>query len=74
MLAASTSVEGSAAYVAIERVTGTLAGRSGTFMLQHSATMTRGTPHLLVTVVLTPVFNALGSAQTDATVAADYRT
>jgi solute:Na+ symporter, SSS family len=30
--------------------------------------------NLLVTVVLTPVFNALGSAQTDATVAADYRT
>ena len=30
--------------------------------------------NLLVTIVLTPVFNALGSAQTDATVAADYRT
>ncbi len=51
MLAANTSVEGSAAYVAIERITGTLAGRTGSFVLQHSATMTRGAPHLLVTVV-----------------------
>ena len=51
MLAANTSVEGSAAYVAIERITGTLAGRSGSFVLQHAGTMTRGAPHLVVTVV-----------------------
>ena len=51
MLAASTNVEGSAAYVAIERVTGTMAGRTGSFVLQHSGTMTRGAPHLVVTVV-----------------------
>ena len=51
MLAANTTVEGSAAYVAIERITGTLAGRTGSFVLQHSGTMTRGAPHLLVTVV-----------------------
>ena len=51
MLAAGTSVKGSAGYVAMERVTGTLAGRSGSFVLQHSATMTRGAPELSVTVV-----------------------
>jgi hypothetical protein len=51
MLAASTSVKGSAGYVAIERVTGTLLGRKGSFTLQHSGTMTRGTPHLVVSVV-----------------------
>lgn len=51
MLSAGTSVKGSAGYVAIERVTGTLQGRSGTFVLQHSGTMTRGTPQLTITVV-----------------------
>ena len=51
MLTAMTSVQGSAGYVAVERVTGTLGGRSGTFILQHSATMTRGTPQQSVTVV-----------------------
>jgi len=51
MLSAGTSVKGSAGYVAIERVTGTLAGRSGTFVLQHSGTMTRGMPQLTITVV-----------------------
>jgi hypothetical protein len=51
MLSATTDVKGSAGYVAIEKVTGTLGGRSGSFVLQHSGTMTRGTPHLSVTVV-----------------------
>lgn len=51
MLTATTSVEGSMAYVAIERVSGKLQGRSGSFVLQHAGTMTRGTPHLIVTVV-----------------------
>ncbi len=51
MLTAATDVEGSGAYVAMERVTGALRGRSGSFVLQHSATMTRGTPHLAITVV-----------------------
>lgn len=51
MLAAGTSVKNSAGYVAIERVTGTLKGRSGTFILQHSGTMTRGAPQLTITVV-----------------------
>jgi hypothetical protein len=51
MLAAMTDVEGSAGYVAIERVTGTLDGRRGTFALQHSGTMTRGVPQLTITVV-----------------------
>lgn len=51
MLSALTSTSGSAGYVAIERVTGTLDGRSGSFVLQHSGTMTRGAPSLTVTVV-----------------------
>jgi hypothetical protein len=51
MLTAGTGVQGSAGYVAIERVSGTLHGRSGTFVLQHSGTMTRGAPHLTITVV-----------------------
>jgi hypothetical protein len=51
MLATRTAVEGSAGYVAMERVTGKLNGRSGSFSLQHSATMTRGAPQLSITVV-----------------------
>jgi hypothetical protein len=51
MLSAGTSVKSSAGYVAIERVTGMLAGRRGTFVLQHSATMNRGVPQLSITVV-----------------------
>src|SRR5271170_1163728 len=51
MLAAGTEVKGSAGYVAMERVTGSLKGRSGSFVLQHSATMTRGEPQLSITVV-----------------------
>lgn len=51
MLTAGTDVEGSAGYVAIERVRGTLHGRRGTFALQHSGTMTRGAPSLTIHVV-----------------------
>ncbi len=51
MLTGGTSVKGSAGYVAMELVTGTLSGRSGTFILQHTGTMTRGVPQLSVTVV-----------------------
>ena len=51
MLTAMTGTQGSAGYVAIEKVVGTLGGRRGTFVLQHFATMTRGTPRLEITVV-----------------------
>jgi hypothetical protein len=51
MLAVGTAVKGSAGYVAMEQVTATLNGRTGTFALQHSGTMTRGAPQLIVTVV-----------------------
>jgi hypothetical protein len=52
MLAAGTGAKGSSGgYVALEIVTGTLKGRTGTFVLQHSATMNRGIPQLSVTVV-----------------------
>jgi hypothetical protein len=51
MLAVRTEVDGSAGYVAMERVTGTLQGRTGSFALQHSGTMNRGAPTLVITVV-----------------------
>ena len=51
MLSAGTGVKGSAGYVAIERVEGTLGGRKGAFVLQHTGTMKRGAPSLSVTVV-----------------------
>ena len=51
LLAVTGAVEGSAGYVAMERVTGALAGRQGSFALQHRGVMTRGRPSLLVTVV-----------------------
>ncbi len=51
MLTAMTTIEGSAGYVALERVSGTLHERSGTFVLQHSGTMRRGAQNLTVTVV-----------------------
>jgi len=51
MLAARTAIENSAGYVAIERVDATLGGKKGTFVLQHSGTMTRGAQHLEITIV-----------------------
>ena len=51
MLMASSSVQGSAGYVAIEKVEGTLNDRRGSFYLQHSGTMTRGAGELTITVI-----------------------
>jgi Protein of unknown function (DUF3224) len=51
MLSVGTTVKDSAGYVAIERVSGALQGRKGTFALQHTATMNRGVPDLSITVV-----------------------
>src|SRR5690349_8585435 len=51
MLSAQGGVEGSAGYVAIERVTGALDGRQGSFVLQHTGTMTRGAQQLVISVV-----------------------
>jgi hypothetical protein len=51
MLTAGADVKGSAGYVAIERVTGTLNGRKGSFVLQHIGTMNRGAMQLAVSVV-----------------------
>ena len=51
MLTTFTDTEGSAGYVAMERVAGTLRGLSGSFALQHSGTMTRGAQQLTITVV-----------------------
>ena len=51
MLTAGSPAKGSGAYVAIERVSGTLHGRSGTFILQHSGTMSHGAFQLDIKVV-----------------------
>jgi hypothetical protein len=51
MLTAMTATEGSAGYVAVERVTGTLLGRPGSFLLQHSGTMHGSEQKLSITVV-----------------------
>ena len=51
MFAVGTAVEGSAAYVAVERVVGRLDGRSGAFCMQHSGIMDRGAPSLTVSVI-----------------------
>ena len=51
MLAAATAVQGSAGYVALERVKGALHGRSGSFVLQHNGRMARGAQQLEITVV-----------------------
>lgn len=51
MLAYRSAVDGSAGYVAMELVDGTLDGRRGSFVLQHSGTMTRGAASLVLGVV-----------------------
>ncbi|HKE93252.1 MAG TPA: DUF3224 domain-containing protein [Povalibacter sp.] len=51
MLTAGTAVEGSAGYVAFERVTGTLLGRRGSFVLQHIGTMRAGQYYMSVKVL-----------------------
>ena len=51
MLTVSGNMNGSAAYVAIERVTGRLQGKAGTFWLHHVGIMKRGEPSLSVQVV-----------------------
>ena len=51
MLSAFEHEKGSAGYVAIEQVDGVLKGRQGTFVLQHTGTMNRGRPTLLISVV-----------------------
>ncbi|WP_284615196.1 DUF3224 domain-containing protein [Aquabacterium humicola] len=51
MLTAGTDEIGSAGYVAIEHVSGTLHGRRGSFVFQHSGQMNRGAPMLTISVV-----------------------
>lgn len=51
MLTAVTDTKGSAAYVAIERISGTLDGRSGEFVIQHAGMMARGAEQLAMTIV-----------------------
>ncbi|MDQ2702320.1 MAG: DUF3224 domain-containing protein [Pseudomonadota bacterium] len=51
MLALMTTVENSAAYVAVERIVGSLDGREGSFLATHKGVMTRGEPSLDLTVV-----------------------
>ena len=51
MLSFRNMEKGSGGYVAMERVTGKLNGKSGSFLLQHDATMKRGVPSLKIIVV-----------------------
>ena len=51
MLSVRTDEPGSAGYVAMETVTGSLAGKNGTFSLQHSGIMSRGKQQLTIVVV-----------------------
>ena len=51
MLTGMTSVKDSGVYVAVERFTGTLSGRRGSFVLHHTGIMERGAQKLTVTVV-----------------------
>jgi hypothetical protein len=51
MLTAVTDTKGSAAYVAIERVSGTLKGRKGSFVIHHTGTMSGGAQQLSIRIV-----------------------
>ncbi len=51
MIAAFTDTPGSAGYVAIEHFTGSVGGKSGSFVLQHSGVMNKGDAQLTVTIV-----------------------
>jgi hypothetical protein len=51
MLSCMGNVQGSAGYVAIERVTGNLQGKQGSFALMHIGTMTRGDKSLKIHVI-----------------------
>lgn len=51
MMGVMDKAQGSGAYVALERITGVLAGRSGSFVMQHNSTMARGKPTQSITVV-----------------------
>ena len=51
MIAAFTSTPGSAGYVAIEHLTGSVGGKAGSFVLQHSGVMNKGDSRLTVTIV-----------------------
>lgn len=51
MIAAYTGTPGSAGYVAIEHFTGSVGGKSGSFVLQHSGVMSKGEAQLTVVIV-----------------------
>ncbi len=51
MLTGMGTVKGSAAYSAIEKFTGTVAGKKGSFVMQHTGIVTRGVQSLVITIV-----------------------
>ena len=71
MLAARTAIDDSAGYVALERVAGSLHGRRGTFVLQHSGLMNRGVGQLTITVVPDSGTEALAGLAGSMTIAID---
>lgn len=71
LLLAGTPVEGSRAYVALERVTGRLHGRDGTFLLLHTATGVRGEQHADWVIVADSGTGALTGIAGTATITVD---
>lgn len=59
MLSAMTATKGSAGYVAIEQVVGTLSGKTGGFVLQHFGTMDKGQDRLILEVIPDSGFDQL---------------
>lgn len=72
MLAMRSEVAGSAGYVALERVTGRLHGREGSFVLQHSGSMNRGVSSLTLTVVPDSGSGALTGLSGSMTIAIEH--
>lgn len=59
MLSAMSTTKGSAGYVAIEQVVGTLSGKKGGFVLQHFGTMDKGKDRLILEVTPDSGFDEL---------------
>ncbi|MBP6647381.1 MAG: DUF3224 domain-containing protein [Burkholderiaceae bacterium] len=74
MLSAMTTVKGSAGYVAIEQVKGSLSGKTGSFVLQHFGTMKQGTDRLILEVVPNSGSGELGGLSGQMTIAIDSGT
>ncbi len=68
MLSYGSPASGNAGYVAMERVTGSVKGRAGSFAIQQSGTLTGGAPTMTVTVVPGSGTGALAGLSGDMTI------